>query len=128
MPRDPAGLAHDVAEPRSPDEVVREDDDLFGFHPGECRLPSMLQLSDGAVAAIREMVDDGSLRLVAVDGDGEVEFESTVADEPEEGDEIVESDGIRVFLDTRAAQELADQVLDVHAHGDHVHFVFSPQT
>jgi iron-sulfur cluster assembly protein len=87
----------------------------------------MLQLSDGAVAAIQELVDDGALRLVAVESEGEVEFESTVAETPEEGDEIVESGGVRVFLETRAAQELSDQVLDVQAHGDHVHFVFSPQ-
>ena len=30
-------------------------------------------------------------------------------------------------LDATAAEVLDDQVLDVHAHGDHVHFVFSPQ-
>jgi hypothetical protein len=32
-----------------------------------------------------------------------------------------------VCLDATAAEVLADHVLDVHAHGDHVHFVFSPQ-
>jgi iron-sulfur cluster assembly protein len=87
----------------------------------------MLQLSEAAVAAIREFADDGALRFVTVADGDELEFETDVVAEPEEGDQVVESGGARVFLDSRAAQELADQVLDVHAHGDHVHFVFSPQ-
>jgi hypothetical protein len=39
----------------------------------------------------------------------------------------VERDGARVFLDPAAAEALADQVLGVHAHGDHFHFTFDDQ-
>ena len=87
----------------------------------------MLRLSDDAVAAIAEIAGDGVLRLVAHDSDDGVEIETVVGDEPEDGDEVVENGGARVCLDATAADVLADQILDVHAHGDHVHFVFSPQ-
>ena len=57
----------------------------------------------------------------------EVELEIEAAEEPSAGDEVVERDGVRVFLDATASGALADQVLEVHPHGDHVHFGFSPQ-
>ena len=38
-----------------------------------------------------------------------------------------ERDGARVFLDAVAADALADQVIGVHAHGDHFHFTFEDQ-
>jgi len=87
----------------------------------------MLRLSDDAVEAIRELAGDGVLRLVAHEEDDGVEIESTVVDGPEDGDELVENGGVRVALDATAAEVLGDQILDVHAHGDHVHFVFEPQ-
>ena len=40
---------------------------------------------------------------------------------------MIERDGARVFLDQAAAEVLADQVLGVHAHGDHFHFSFEDQ-
>ena len=89
----------------------------------------MLRLTDDAVAAIAEIAGNGALRLVAHeadDGDG-VEIETVVVDGPEDGDGVVESGGARVCLDATAAEVLANQVLDVHAHGDHVHFTFAPQ-
>ena len=87
----------------------------------------MLRLTDDAATAIAEIAGDGVLRLVAHEADDGVEIETVVADEPEDGDELVESGAARVCLDATAADVLADQVLDVHAHGDHVHFVFAPQ-
>ncbi len=87
----------------------------------------MLRLSDEAAEAIRELADGGVLRLVAHESDEGVEIETIVVDGPEDGDEVVESGGARVSLDATAAEVLGDQVLDVHAHGDHVHFVFSSQ-
>jgi iron-sulfur cluster assembly protein len=87
----------------------------------------MLQLSEAAVAEIQKSAGDGGLRFVALESDGEVELDLSVVEGPEPGDEVVESRGVRVFLEPRAAQELDDQILDVHSHGDHVHFVFSPQ-
>jgi len=87
----------------------------------------MLQLSDDAVAAILELAGEGGLRFSGHESDGEVELEIEPADSPQEGDETVERSGARVFLDAVASEALEDQVLDVEAHGDHVHFVFADQ-
>ncbi|HEY3962414.1 MAG TPA: hypothetical protein VGL84_07785 [Gaiellaceae bacterium] len=84
----------------------------------------MLQIADDAVDALREI---GGLRIIAEEVDGEVELSIFDATEPQEGDEIVESDGVRVFLDAGAAEALADQVLGIHGHDDHFHFEFSDQ-
>jgi iron-sulfur cluster assembly protein len=84
----------------------------------------MLQLHDDAVEALTEM---GPLRVTAEDTEDGVEIQLDEATEPQEGDEVVERDGARVFLDALAAEVLADQVLGVHAHGDHYHFTFDDQ-
>jgi iron-sulfur cluster assembly protein len=84
----------------------------------------MLQIDDDAVAALAEI---GPLRISAEEADGEVEVSIEDATEPAEGDQVVERDGARVFLDAVAAEVLADQVLGVHAHGDHFHFTFDDQ-
>ena len=90
--------------------------------------PAMLQLSEAAVSAIAELAEDGGLRFVAREiDDGGLEFEPSLADEPEDGDVVVESGPARVFLDAQAAEKLDDQILDVESHDDHVHFSFSPQ-
>ena len=85
----------------------------------------MLKLSDDAVEALREI---GTLRFSAEQaGDDELEIAIEAADEPQEGDAVVEQGPVRVFLDPVAADALADQVLEVEPHGDHVHFGFSAQ-
>ena len=87
----------------------------------------MLQLSDDAVAAILELAGDGGLRFSGHEADGEIELDIEPAEGPQEGDETIERDGARVFLDEVAAEVLGDQILGVEAHGDHVHFVFADQ-
>jgi Fe-S cluster assembly iron-binding protein IscA len=84
----------------------------------------MLQISDDAVAALRE---SGALRITATEVDGDVEIALDDADEPVAGDQVVERGGATVYLDAMAAEVLDDQVLDVEAHGDHVHFTFDDQ-
>ena len=84
----------------------------------------MLQIDDDAVGAL---TDIGSLRISAEETDDGVEIQIEEATEPREGDEVVERDGARVYLDPAAAEVLADQVLGVHAHGDHFHFTFDDQ-
>jgi Fe-S cluster assembly iron-binding protein IscA len=85
----------------------------------------MLELSDDAVREIKELTEGGGLRFVAHDGDdGSTSFDPSIADEPEEGDVVVERDGARVFLDPAAAEKLADATLEIESHGDHVHFDF----
>jgi iron-sulfur cluster assembly protein len=87
----------------------------------------MLQLTDDAIAAILELAGEGGLRFSGHEVDDEVELGIEPAAGPEEGDETVERGGARVFLDAVASEALDDQVLDVEAHGDHVHFVFADQ-
>ena len=84
----------------------------------------MLQIDDDAVKALTQT---GSLRVTAEETDDGVELQIDEAGEPHEGDEVVERDGVRVFLDAMSADVLADQVLGVHAHGDHFHFTFEDQ-
>jgi Fe-S cluster assembly iron-binding protein IscA len=88
----------------------------------------MLKISDAAVNAFGELAGEGGLRFVGHElDDGGYEFEPSLAEEPEEGDVVVERDGTKVFLDTLAAEKLANQILDIESHGDHVHFSFEPQ-
>jgi Fe-S cluster assembly iron-binding protein IscA len=85
----------------------------------------MLEISAEAVEALKEM---GPLRITADQtGDDEIELSIENATEPTEGDDVVERDGARVFLDATAADALSDQVLGVQAHGDHFHFTFDEQ-
>jgi iron-sulfur cluster assembly protein len=89
----------------------------------------VLSLTAEAVEAIRAMTEDGGvgpdggLRISASNlEDGEIELEFDLAPEPAAGDEVVREGGASVFLDQTAAETLAEKTLDVHAHGDHVHF------
>jgi Fe-S cluster assembly iron-binding protein IscA len=84
----------------------------------------MLQIGDDAVEALTQI---GPLRVTAEDTDDGVELQLDEATEPHDGDEVVERGGARVFLDSTSAVVLADQVLGVHAHGDHFHFTFEDQ-
>jgi iron-sulfur cluster assembly protein len=84
----------------------------------------MLQIDEDAVDALTQI---GSLRITAEETDEGVELQIDEVAEPREGDEVVERDGARVFLDPSAAEVLASQVLGVHAHDDHFHFTFEDQ-
>ena len=84
----------------------------------------MLEIHEDAVEPLKGM---GALRITADESDDGVELQIDDATEPLEGDEVVERDGARVFLDAAAAEVLADQILGVHAHGDHFHFTFDDQ-
>jgi Fe-S cluster assembly iron-binding protein IscA len=42
-------------------------------------------------------------------------------------DQLVERDGVKVYLDPVAASALDDQVLGIHGHDDHFHFSFDEQ-
>ena len=84
----------------------------------------MLQLTEEAVEALQQI---GTIRITAEEVDGDVEISIDEATNPSEGDEVIERDGAKVFLDAAAAEVLADQILGVHAHGDHFHFSFEDQ-
>jgi Fe-S cluster assembly iron-binding protein IscA len=85
----------------------------------------MLQIDDEAVEALTQI---GALRITAEETDEGIELQIDEATEPQAGDEVVEREGARVFLDGAAAEVLADQVLGVEAHGDHFHFTFDDQS
>jgi Fe-S cluster assembly iron-binding protein IscA len=85
----------------------------------------MLQIDDDAVDALTQM---GGLRITAEETDDGVELQIDEAAAAREGDETVERDGARVYLDSLAADVLADQLLGVHAHDDHFHFTFEDQS
>ena len=85
----------------------------------------MLQINDEAVEALRQI---GDLRIRGVEADGEVELEIEEATEQGVDDQVVERDGVKVYLDPVAASALEDQVLGIHAHDDHFHFSFDEQT
>jgi Fe-S cluster assembly iron-binding protein IscA len=84
----------------------------------------MLQISDASVEALRRI---GTLRIRGVESEGEIELEIEEATEPVADDVVVEREGVEVYLDPVAANELEDQVLGIHAHGDHFHFSFDDQ-
>jgi Fe-S cluster assembly iron-binding protein IscA len=84
----------------------------------------MLQIADDAVDALRQL---GPLRIRGTEDDGEIELEIEEATEPVADDVVVERDGVEVYLDPVASAALEDQVLGIHAHGDHFHFSFDDQ-
>ena len=84
----------------------------------------MLQISDESVEALRQI---GNLRIRGIEADGEVELEIEEAAEPVADDQLVERDGVKVYLDSVAASALDDQILGIHGHDDHFHFSFEDQ-
>ncbi len=77
----------------------------------------MLTLTDSAVSAIRsltaqpELPDETGLRIMS-QPDGGPSFQVTLAESPLAGDQVIESEGARVFLEPEAAQALGDKSLD----------------
>jgi iron-sulfur cluster assembly protein len=94
----------------------------------------MLTLTDAAKDAVRDLVAGeggpagSGLRITAEPADeGEAELELAVVAEPEDGDQVIDEDGARLFLEREAASLLDDQVLDAQGHDDHFHFSIEPQ-
>jgi iron-sulfur cluster assembly protein len=77
----------------------------------------MLALTDNATSVIRALSDnaerpDASGLRIAVAGDGAGGLTISTAVDPQAGDQVVEDQGARVFLEPDAAQILDDKVLD----------------
>ncbi len=76
----------------------------------------MLKLTSTAVEAVRSITagedtpPDAGLRIYTIDGSGTLQL--AVAASPSEQDQVVSTDGSRVFLDVQAAALLNDKVLD----------------
>jgi Fe-S cluster assembly iron-binding protein IscA len=77
----------------------------------------MLTLTDNAVTAIRALTSqsdqtpDTGLRIMG-EGEGVPPFQLALADTPAADDQVIESDGARVFLAKGTAEILADKSLD----------------
>jgi Fe-S cluster assembly iron-binding protein IscA len=50
-----------------------------------------------------------------------------LAAEPAAGDDVLDDDGSRVFLEAGAAALLDDKILDAQRHEDHYHFTLEDQ-
>ena len=94
----------------------------------------MLTLTEAAKEMVRDMVSAGDapegsgLRIAAAhDEDGGPALSLELANEPAEGDQVLDEDGTRVFLEPAAASLLDDKVLDAERHDDHYHFRLDDQ-
>ena len=78
----------------------------------------MLTLTENASAVIKnitgaqEQPEGSGLRIVQQGAAEDAELALTTAESPEPGDQVVEEEGARVFLEETAAQTLDDKVLD----------------
>ena len=91
----------------------------------------MLDLTENATSMIRtiaerpELPEDAGLRVA---GAGGGQLTVAAVGGPEDGDQIVEKEGARVFLDPQAAMVLDDKVLDAQVgEGGNVEFLLSTQ-
>ncbi|MGH3412762.1 MAG: Fe-S cluster assembly protein HesB [Marmoricola sp.] len=92
----------------------------------------MLTLTQNASAVVKQIVDqtgeDAGLRI-SQETEASQALDVVPTETPEEGDEVVESNGARVFLEESAARTLESQVLDAHVdENGGVQFSLAPQS
>lgn len=86
----------------------------------------MLTLTGPAIEAIRTLTSqpglsaDAGLRITHQDTAGSLSL--SISPGPEAGDEVIETGGVRVFLQTEAATMLDDKALDAQIDDDGVLF------
>lgn len=92
----------------------------------------MLTLTDNARHALQDIAekaglpDDGGLRI-AQSQEQTGSFELSLVPSPAEGDDVIEAEGTRVFVEPTTSTVLADQQLDATASGEGVGFLLAPQ-
>lgn len=93
----------------------------------------MLVLSERASIAIRNLIESpelpgvSGLRIAGEQGGAE-HLSVTAAGMPEEGDQVVEDQGARVYLEANAAALLDDKVLDAAIDDEgRIGFMVAPQ-
>ncbi len=78
----------------------------------------MLTLTETATTVVKSIVDrdpnvaDGAVRIGR--GATDRDFAIAVVDAPQPGDDVVESDGARVYLEPAVSLVLEDKTLDAH--------------
>jgi iron-sulfur cluster assembly protein len=80
----------------------------------------MLTVTENASSVIRQLTDrpempDGSGLRIASSDEAE-NLTVSPADTPEEGDQVVENEGARVFLEAEVAMLLDDKILDARVN------------
>lgn len=92
----------------------------------------MLTLTANARHAVRDVTRrahlprEGGLRI-AESHERAGSFEVSLVAAPVEGDELVEADGARVYLEPQTSTALADQQLDASASPEGTGFLLAPQ-
>jgi Fe-S cluster assembly iron-binding protein IscA len=90
----------------------------------------MLTLTDQAVQAVRgltespEAPDDAGMRL-APGGNG---LELSVVDGAAPGDDVIDANGVKVYLEPQASQLLDEQTLDASVNDGQVSFFLATET
>ena len=95
----------------------------------------MLTLTSDAAEAVKtiaeaspQLPNESGLRIHAEPtGEGQVGFELTMVESPDESDQVIEEAGARVFVEPEAAVILDDKILDAIVVGDRVQFSLSEQ-
>ena len=97
-------------------------------------MSALLALTDSAVQAVKDIVsssdeiaETGGLRMVAERAGTRANFELSVVPLPAEDDEVIEEQGVRVFLEPEAASLLDDKVLDASVEQNQVAFTIADQ-
>ena len=92
----------------------------------------MLTLTENARTAVQDIAtraglpQEGGLRIA--ESDQQVgNFEISLVPEPLAGDEVIEAEGARVFVEPATSQILADQQLDATASPEGTGFLLAPQ-
>ncbi|MGH2734326.1 MAG: hypothetical protein ACRDKZ_02000, partial [Actinomycetota bacterium] len=93
----------------------------------------VLTVTDQASTAIKGLIEqsevpDGGLRIFAepLEGD-QASLELALTPSPGPGDEVMDSQGALIYLETNAAAFLTDKVLDAALEGDGVRFSINEQ-
>ena len=92
----------------------------------------MLTLTDNARHAVQDIANraglpqEGGLRIA--ESEQQVgSFELSLVPAPVDGDEVIEDEGARVFVEPTTSTVLADQQLDAAPAGDGTGFMLAPQ-
>jgi len=92
----------------------------------------MLTLTDNARHAVADIAekaglpDEGGLRI-APSAEQSGSFELSLVAGPAEGDDVIEAEGTRVFVEPETSTALADQQLDAMPSAEGVGFLLAPQ-
>jgi iron-sulfur cluster assembly protein len=95
---------------------------------------ALLALTDDAVEAVRNIVsssdevpETAGLRLAAERAGVQTNLQLSVVALPAEDDEVIEEQGVRLFLEPEAAALLDDKVLDASIDQNQVEFTIADQ-